>query len=120
MKGAHNIGIIVLLHILSIHFVYAQKHDLVPELDLRNDGKTIENVIEVFVSTNEYRRIKEISGNKITLRKPEAVFNGKRIAVTDLHTRGHTTLHYTRKNFSISLAEKANFIHANDTMISFQ
>ena len=117
MKGILNTAIsLFLLTFFSIDNSYAQEHDKTPKLNLQNKGNNIENIIEISVSPTEHRRIQEITGNKITIRKPEAFFNGKRIAVTDLNTRGKTTLHYRRKSFSISLSEKATFSRGDQTI----
>ena len=117
MKGIKTNTISILLLILfSNALAYAQAKAEYPELDLRDRGKIIENVIEISVSPGEYGRIKEITGNKIIIRKPEIVVNGNSTEVTDMNTRGHTTLHYRRKNFSISLAEKVKFSRGDHSM----
>lgn len=83
------------------------------ELELKDQGKSIENVIEINLSSKEYFRANEINGHKITIRNPLAKINGDSIIVRDMHTRGNTTLHYRRKSYSFSLDTKVTFMHSD-------
>lgn len=85
------------------------------DLELKDQGKSIENVIEIYLSVNEFARVKKINGNKITLRNPQAIINGDSVTIKDMHTRGKSTLHYRRKSFSFSLGSKASFMHGERT-----
>ena len=68
------------------------------DLNLGDSGKTIENVIEIYTSNNEYQQIKEIDGIKIPSTIPTPIINGDSIEIEDIHSRGKTTLHFKRKS----------------------
>lgn len=84
------------------------------ELNLQDGGKTIENVIEMNISKSDYMSIQEKSGSKITLKKPEVTIAGESVEVSEIHTRGKTTLYYQRKNFNIQLESKVEIKHGDD------
>ncbi len=86
------------------------------ELTLEDQGKSIENIIEIHISRVEYQNVKIIDGTKISLKKPLVIINGDSISSKDIHTRGKSTLNFRRKSFSFSLEKKAKFLNRDQTM----
>lgn len=80
----------------------------IERLKFKSRGDTIQNTIDIKISSANYEKIKEISGQKIHIRNPLFKANGTNISAKEIHTRGNTTLHFRRKSFSISLDDKAS------------
>ena len=84
-------------------------------LRLDDTLRSIENSINIYVSNAEYRKVKEITGEKFYFRKPTLIINRDTIKVSDIHTRGKTTLHLRRKSFSVNLEQKAKLVYSGKT-----
>ena len=87
----------------------------IDELTLKDAGRSIENKIELYISTTEYQKIENTDGNKISLRQPALIINGDSISSKDIHTRGKSTLFFRRKSFSFNLESKMTFHHGDRT-----
>lgn len=77
-------------------------------LKFKSSGDTIQNTINIQISSANYEKIKKIDGEKKSIKNPLVKTNGTNISAKEIHTRGNTTLHFRRKSFSISLDDKAS------------
>lgn len=77
-------------------------------LKFKSSGDTIQNTINIQISSANYEKIKKIDGEKKSIKNPLVKANGTNISAKEIHTRGNTTLHFRRKSFSISLDDKAS------------
>jgi spore coat protein H len=98
-------GTLILAVCLNIcAFGYSQEAGLCLDLpaELSHESK---NLYSFKVSSYIDSRIKEISGEKFKIPSCEIAYNGIPLAVKTCKIRGHTTLYFKRKSFSISLKD---------------
>jgi spore coat protein H len=90
---------------LSIYtFVFTQSADL--SLDLPDTLPIKDkNLFSIWVDPQWEFRLAEISGQKLKIPSCEIDYNGTSLKLKSCKTRGHATLFFRRKSFSISLIE---------------
>ncbi|MCU0457387.1 MAG: CotH kinase family protein [Bacteroidales bacterium] len=89
--------------------VSAQAFQYGEELDLRDRGLRIDNLIGIYTSKAGYESIRRTSGGKVNIRATAVIINKDTLTPGKINTRGQTTLFYRRKNFSISIDPPAVF-----------
>lgn len=90
-------------------------------LVLEDSRKRIENTLKLSVSERQYRKIKQITGNKLFVKNSRIEINNKDFVPEKVRTRGNNSLNFRRKSFSITLDRKATFKRSESkrTMKSF-
>ena len=100
-------------------FLYAQEtyysKDKLCFIDL---NRQIENRVDLFFSEKEYNKLKKETGNKVSFKKRNIVFNIDTVIARKIHTRGQTTLKFRRKSFSLSFDRKV-IIYKNNMSKEF-
>jgi len=84
-------------------------------LNLKDTGRQIQNTVCFYISGADYRRISEITGEKITINPKLLTINRDTLNSFEISTRGQTTLYYKRKSYSFDLQSEAKFHHGEKT-----
>lgn len=96
----HVIFLVLCLNIWALSF----SQEVGPYLDLPEAFSIKKrNVYTMKVSPYCETKINEISGKKFEISSCKMAYNGLPLEIKSCKTRGHTTLHFKRKSFSISL-----------------
>jgi len=96
--------LILLLTTPVIPRAYSQKQN--EPLKLTKGTKQIENRLELFLSEKLAQKVKKVTGNKTYLKAQRVIWNGDSTQAKEIHTRGHTSLYYPRKSFSLTFNKK--------------
>lgn len=88
---------------------------IIDSLNLRDSGRKIENIIDLYTSPSGYESIKAVTGKKILVNTRLLVINGDTIEPERINTRGESTLSFRRKSFHFSLKSNALIKHGSKT-----
>lgn len=110
MKGTGCLAALFAVFILqSYSSLSAQVARYGGEPNLEDRGLRIDNIISIYTSKAGYESIKNTGGGKLTIKAAYIIINKDTLTPEKINTRGHTTLFYRRKNFSISVEPPARF-----------
>ena len=87
-------------------------------LQLQDQGLTVQNRIELYVSNETYQNILQSRGQKLALRKSTCVINGDTVSSQDIHIRGKASTYFPRKSFSFDMQTRASFQSGANTYSS--
>lgn len=115
----HYINVLLLSTFFS-SFIYAQEtHYSKDKLSFIDLDRQIENCLDLFLSEKEFNKLKKETGNKVSFKERNIVFNFDTVIARKIHTRGQTTLKFRRKSFSLSFDRKV-IIYKNNESKEFQ
>ena len=78
-------------------------------LKLEDRGVSIENTIKLNMKEAQHKKLKIISGEKLTLKNLTIEVNSESFRSEKINTRGNNSLKFRRKSLSIGLEKKAGF-----------
>jgi spore coat protein H len=81
------------------------------ELNLTDQGKTIENSISFFLPEYQYENLKAKDGVKLSFGGLKTIINGDTLSAEEINTRGGSTLLFRRKSYSFTMKSEATFRH---------
>jgi len=115
----HFINVLLLSAFFS-GFLHAQEtHYSKDKLSFIDLNRRIENRIDLFLSEKEFKKLKKETGNKVSFKERNIVFNIDTVIARKIRTRGQSTLKFRRKSFSFSFDRKV-IIYKNDESKEFQ
>ena len=109
----------IFILIFSLPGIYVAKSQPVlstdKKLNLIDQGRKIENTVCFNTSGQGFENIKATTGWKNNVYATGLTINGEKLEPKEIKTRGHSTLYFRRKSFSLSLESAASFHHGEKT-----